>query len=238
MKALLTMLLCWLALPAPGQLNLRNACYVACFLKPMMSGAAYPSGATHYWAMEEGDGLTREDGVGSLDLADGSGAWAQAAGKNNFCAEMTLASGPLETTAFQLGTAWSIVFWFKANTSCDGQTLLRHGAAGVYLLYQSSGAVVFSVDGQVTTLTGDTASSGNWHLVVATLSGTTASISVDGAAFDTGTQVFLNESNTLEILDQVGGVAYAMDEVATFARALTITEVQTIYNGGTGRFGP
>lgn len=206
-------------------------------LKAATAAAGYPSGATHYWAMEQASNTTRTDSVGSLNFNDVEANCPQGTGKNNNC--VTVSASGLECSAFQLGSAFSVVFWFKATVGCDPQDLIwQSNGTGLKVGYSTATEVSATVDGGATYLIGDNASSGAWHLVVVTYSGTTLSLSVDGAAFDTGTQTFANDSSTMLVVDGIGGVSYDMDEVATFTRALTITEVGNIWNGGTGRFGP
>lgn len=224
---------------ASAQLTVRSPAYVACFCKSMAAAAAsYPSGATHYWAMEQANGLTRTDSVGSLNLTDGAAAWERGTGKNNFCAEGG-ASDILESSSFQLGTEFSIVFWFKATVSCVTITLMYHNPAtgDTYLSYNTDSTMSLTVN-DASVVTSTTASSDSWNLVVATFASGTASISINGSAFETASGTHLNDSGALQIGDQFEGNSFSIDEVALFTRALTITEVGNIYNSGTGRFGP
>lgn len=219
----------WLASAAPAGLNLSSTTYTACFLKPMMSAAAYPSGATHYWALAD----NLNDGVGAFTLVDAEASYT--AGKNGQCLVLE-ASESVTTGANTLPvtTAFSIVQWVYLET---GALLdLTIGVAGLSITTGDStftatvGSVADSLDGGAIVYDA-------WHLLIVTYDGSSVEkFSVDGGTFVTGTVTTegVNGAASWSASD----AAVRLDEPATFTRALTQTEVGDIYNGGTGRFGP
>ena len=214
--------------------------------------ASFPSGATHYWNLDEVSG-TRDDAVGSTDL-DEVTAVASGTGKDGNACQFDWngsAFGSLsDGVNISIPSAYSLCAWFKFSAIDANQTFtvlgtslgdafmfgITYEAAGadtVVFDYQEEGALVHSI-------TADT----DWHLICVTATGTTVTIYLDGAsvATDTGATIDFSDWDAFTITSSnsgtMSGTVGLLDEVSFFDRALTPTEVSDMWNGGTGTFGP
>ena len=212
-----------------AQLSIRNPAYVASVLKPAVAaGASFPSGATHYWAFES----NLNDGVGIYILTDVSMDSTYSAGKNGNCVNVSDV-GQISTDAntLDLSAAYSIVFWINhsganASWNCGSASITINDAGSVAAI---AGATADAMSGSI--------SLGAWNLIVMTYDGSSVEkLSVNGADFVTG--VVTVEQSATSANWQSGDATTLFDECAFFDRAITITEVSSIYNSGTGRFGP
>lgn len=234
MTRLLTWLLLSLPLLAHAQNGLRTP-VTLCNLKPMMSAASYPSGATHYWKFEN----NLNDSVGAFTLVEGDGGYDSfVSGKKDLCAEM-VPDGFLGTDANNLPTAsaYSMVMWVFIAT---GSSFDFRAGATLSIVVTTSGGVDIIAQGGVTsdTLTAVGYTADAWNLIVLTFDGSSAlKLSLNGAAFQSGT-VTVEDLEGPGLLRCGPDVACRYDECSFFDRALTITEIGNIWNGGTGRFGP
>jgi hypothetical protein len=215
------------------------------------SGGApsFPSGATHYWQLEEASG-TRDDFIGSTDLAATS-TTGNAAGKNNNAASFTwngINFGNLNgTTDISVPSAYTFSGWFKFSDTGANQILRIEGettgsgiiigikysasADEISFSYQEEGLLTFGI-------TPDT----GWHYIAVTASGTTVIIYLDGSsvATDTGATIdFADWGSTVFTAVNSGamsGTVGLIDEVGFWPEALSPSQISDLYNGGTGLF--
>lgn len=216
-------------LPCLAQLRVHQVGFAPAILKPATAAASFPSGATHYWKFQ--NDLT--DDVGSFDLSDSGAAYV--AGKNGNaleCGDGVSANSdanPMPTTV-----AFSIVVWIYPTA--ESTALVQSGSAGAITI---SGGANWTATAGVTadTLTGSAVTLNEWHLLVLTYDGSSVEkLSVDGGTFVTGTVTVEDVDGPLYFYGNEFPPRY--DECAFFTRALTQQEVNDIWNGGTGRFGP
>lgn len=237
--ALRILILLLLVVPAlAGPPGVQNPAWVSA-RTASADGPSFPSsGLTHYYAMEEADITTREDSVGSLDLADDSDAWSQDAGKHNNCATMDTGEvGPLSSAATTLGTEWTIKGWFRAEvTGMSVVGLMQFaGASAVSIDITDIGQISFFVETDVVVAEGAFTSQA-FNLVVVTLSAGEINASINGGNFTSPIPVtYSNPTGQLTVGDPNNQIISA-DEVGIWNRALTQQEVTDLWAGGNGIF--
>jgi photosystem II stability/assembly factor-like uncharacterized protein len=204
------------------------------------------TGLIGYWNFDEGSGSVAHDTSGSGYNGVVSGAtWTT--GKINSALMFSVNTNSVTTPSIALGNTFSLSAWVNptvlAQTSyvriaetyyATGLYLGTNAAGTAYKFILTNGSgVTGSCSGAVYGCAeGGTISSG-WHLVTATYDGATARLYVDNALV--GSDTFTAPGNTnlpLYIGHSVYGNGYngAIDEVRLYNRALTATEVTTIYN--------
>lgn len=207
---------------------------------------SFPSGATHYWTMNEASGV-RFDSIGTAHLAE-TVATGSAAGINGNAASFTWNTvnyGVLDGNVdieIPSECSFSLFFRFAAVDSNQDYVLVgftTDGAFGV-LIRCSSDDIVFyhGSTALIQSFTPDT----NVHHLCVTAIGTIATIYLDGVA------VAIDPAATNDFSDWTAFTCYAsnsgstsgtvglIDEMAVFPRALTPAEVLTIWNSGAGLF--
>ncbi|MDB5272833.1 MAG: C-terminal target protein [Chitinophagaceae bacterium] len=154
--------------------------------------------------------------------------------------------------------------WFKTTTTNGGKLIgfgnTQTGGSTVFdrhIYMDNSGLVYFGVNplsGRITINSTSSYNDGNWHLATATLSSTTGIVLyIDGTSVASSATPLGGQNNTgyYKIgYDAIGATwpsnptsTYfngALDDVLIYSRALTSTEVKTLYNGpdGPGQNGP
>jgi len=234
-----------------GQLSIRSPFYVAQQLKATASAVSFPSGATHYWAFEEAAGASRSDSVGSVTLSEQAGTVVRTNGINGFGAYFS-DNGRFLTnlTGVSLPRDFTVAAWFRMNVQpgigTDYYQFDSRNEPSGFLLgsvaVDNDNAIILGGEEGVFYNEAGAYSLNTWHLIVGKwITDDSMWVSVDGGAFaegatigwpsDTAGYISVGESSGTS-----GGVT--IDELCIWPRALTITEVGNIWNGGTGTFGP
>ena len=121
-----------------------------------------------------------------------------------------------------------LVGWGPLSSAGDTFFVLWNGPAHTYYFAGNSDDEVFSTS----------INDGLWHMCTVTFDGTTVNKYIDSRFDSDFTPSGLNTTNgKLTVGARSGGtseITAMIDEVAVFNRALTSTEVATLYNGGTG----
>ena len=213
--------------------------------------AGFPSGATHYWTLDEASG-TRNDSVGTTHLSETTAVGA-AAGKDNNGANYTWNTtdfGVLDGTAdIAVPSAYSLCGWFKfsavdANQTLSISAITTPGAITISLVYTADGDLISFAHNEEETLSHSIIPDTSWHFICATATGATAIIYLDGASVESNPAATLDfdDWNSLRISaansSAMSGTVGLVDEIVFFPLALTPQNVTDIWNGGTGLFGP
>lgn len=217
----------------------------------VVAPASFPSGATHYWNMDEASGI-RDDAVGATDL-DEVTAVGSGTGKDSNAAQFdwngTTFGSLSDGVNISIPSAYSLCAWFKFSSVAANQVLTLLGtsvgdgfAFGIsYSAAADSIGFDYQEEGNLAhPITPNT----DWHLVCVTATGTTVTIYLDGSsvATDTGATIDFSDWDTFSISGgnsgAMSGTVGLVDEVSFFDRALNSTEVSDMWNGGTGTFGP
>jgi chitodextrinase len=205
------------------------------------------SGLLGYWDFNEDTGTVVHDSSGNENNGTVFGA-AWAPGKIGSALSFNGTTNYVVTGNIAFANAFSISAWVNAAVTPQtafGRIAETQYNEGLYLGVNASGmSYKFIVNGAVGATgtcgaaygcaEGGTVTSG-WHLVTATYNGTTAILYVDQTQVATETFTApANISLPLYIGRYYGGSGNGwngvLDEVRLFSRALTSTEVSTIYN--------
>lgn len=197
---------------------------------------------THYYKLD-GDS---NDAVGSNHGTDTSITYSSANGRINQGAgnistgRISITNPSVYINSFTLG------MWVKSSSASVG-LLFDNGwwSAGInILLYmQAGGAVGCGVrNGGTYTEPGETTQTindGNWHFVVLTADGSNLKLYLDATERKSGTSNINAQTNTGTFIgnrvdDPSIGFTGAIDEVGIWTRALSSTEITTLYNSGAG----
>ena len=224
-------------------------------LLPTSATPSYPNslitfpGLVGYYRFE--NNLLDSDG-GNHDLSVISGSAAYSAGKVGQClgdatgAALTvgrindLLSGSIKSTTYSMGG------WFKVDVSPRASTLEFRTSGGGFLIRMGVGnngggnAAYFDVVGVAGTPFEQTTTTGVWHLVILVVSGDVGNLYLDSALVKvnidlTGAGNFDPTGNFACVLAAGGLQPTFMDEVFVVNRALSVDNINFIYNGGTGR---
>lgn len=207
-------------------------------------------GGVAYYKLDESSG-NASDEISYKTLTNTSGTYS--AGKVNNGWNGSGSTTYLRNTSFSIGSQanFTVAFWFKTSSSSRGdlmdfnkadrtssiQILANSysagdsaGRVGVNLYY--SGATHWT-DASTTGL-----NNGSWHHLAFTVSGANTTIYIDGASAGTntnGTAMFLDDLAVMG--DPANSANYlngSMDELFVCNRALSSTEISSLYNSGSG----
>jgi PKD repeat protein len=149
-----------------------------------------------------------------------------------------------DEAALDVGDTVTLQAWVKTSTSGTVQYLIDKGWATAYALaIWSDNKILFRGAATALAYSTVTVTDGVWHHVVATKSGATVKIYIDGIdRTGTVTNATLgNTTNTLHLGSTTSPAAYlngSLDEVAIYPTALSATRVQAHYQAATGLAGP
>lgn len=206
---------------------------------------------THYWKLEN-----LNDSIGASTLTNNTSKSFVAALFNNGIdmgstvrntLELSVGSNIIPSSA----SAFSITFWFKANSALSagnvnpGLLICSTGAASGYAVAitpeWNSGTPRIIVTRRTNVDATDTVSFGNdttlWHNLIHTYNGTTSINYLDGVAFSAGVASSSNFSAVGYPFLSIGGsfmsnnATSIIDDVAFFSRQLTAAEASSIYSG-------
>ncbi len=193
-----------------------------------------------WWKLDESSG-NASDSKGSNTLTNTSVTYNT--GKiNNGGVFVAGSSSKLAATGTGLPTSgdFTMACWYKGATPVnDGimgfGSVNANGQMRMILVVGGKayfGGYNYDLDSTFTITTG------NWHHLVFTYSGTTATWYVDGTQRNSATITALNTANTnLRIgcrPDDTSFISAQIDEAGIWSRAITSGEVTTLYNAGAG----
>lgn len=208
-------------------------------------GAVFPPALllalSHYWSFNEGSG-TRVDSIAAANMS-ASAPIGSASGINgnaaSFIGDFAFLSNNLGFTS-----PLSIAFWMRfaalpAGTTDVGGFSDEGGATSPFVELSAAGRIELRNPTDGIVAQSGVLSTGTWHLVVFTISGTAYQLSTDGGAFVPGAAsvvpVMLDILFGLTDLGLNSPVAL-IDAVMLFNRVITATEVASLWNSGTGVF--
>ncbi len=216
----------------------------------------FPTGATHYWALNEASG-SRVDSIAGLDL-DPTGSPAQVSGPLDFAVSINGSLSPrfLKSAAapsLRGAGAWTLNFWTKSIGTLDSYnaiTQLSSGSAAntdfAYYMAQGTGgstALRTSAGVSLTTTNTDLPNGvfdGQWHMVTLIFGNSPNSVDyyADGILAGNGTNA--TGPNAVSQPFNVGDLTITglateqgISDVGFWPRALTNQEITDLYNGGT-----
>jgi chitodextrinase len=202
-------------------------------------------GLIGYWNFDEGSGTVAHDTSGSGYNGTVSGAvWTT--GEINGALSFNGGTAYVVTPNIALGNTFSVSAWVNAAVTKQtgyARILETQYNVGLYLGVSSSGTKYKFI---VNSGAGSTGGCGlaygcaeggtvaiGWHLVTATYDGTTATLYVDGTVMTTDTFTAPSASTLPLYVGRyyAGGYGWSgsVDDVRLYNRALTATEVSTIY---------
>lgn len=213
------------------------------------------SSLVSYWKLGEANSTTATDSKGSnngtytgnaLSLSEqpvgGSGVGGACLGINLATNNTSYVNIP----AFSLASPITIELWFRVNQSFSTQNsylVVKNPALAQWGISYNSG-VISLFGGSGTTITSPANTQlydGTWHYVMATISGTTGTIFLDGDQVATGSVTAIangttNSTNDINIGRSAGGAYFNgyIDEVALYNTALTLSDAQAHYAAGVG----
>lgn len=220
----------------------------------LQDGSAITNDLASYYKLDEASG-NNTDSVGSNTLTNNG---SQTTGKINNGTSFSGSVKNVKTSPSGMpsgDTDRSISGWYNfssiSNTNGTETWLTGFGSQGAtgqefYITLRGTGtATRFQADiyGEAQSGTVDTGlTTGGWHHIalVYTASGTSWAYYLDGSLKDTITKANLNTPATPSELNIGGRMTYGAyftgvaDEVGIWGRALTSTEITTLYNGGSG----
>jgi len=196
-----------------------------------------------YYRFESG-ALTTDSGANGYTLTNINSV-AEVSGKHSGAADLDGSTKYLDMPSAVFATgAQTIAFWFKPdNLGSDAYVLADYDAGsstGLGILINSSEQIGIGVNGGVNTLQSGVLSTSVFSHIAFVINGASSILYVNGVSVATGTLSPTNNTNKLRINGRwvtantgtaVGGT-FEIDDFAVFTRALTATEITTIYNPG------
>ncbi len=196
------------------------------------------------WHFEEASGTRVDEVVGNTYNLTATNTPGNAAGKiNNALALVKASSQYADTGATTLPlttTDWTFFGWLWIDTGGFNQVMWETTGATVAAVNISVGNAVRVNIAGVNVVASSAISTGAWHSVCArfTTSNKFTEISVDGAAFVTGTAAGAPVTGKLWFGQNGSGGSFLdgrIDESGFWTRLLTAAEVAYLVNGGSGR---
>lgn len=231
-------------------MGLQSHVFIAATVQPSAAGASFPSGATHYWTLDEASG-TRDDAVGTVDL-DETTAVASGTGKDSNAAQFDwngTSFGQLDDGVnITVPSEFSLCGWFKFSSVAANQVItvsaMTTGGFSVgFSANCTTDLLLFSLSEEDNLTIGFTPDT-SFHLFCLTATGTTAKIYMDGTevASDAGKTIDFDDWDSFRIVASnsgtTSGTVGLVDEVVFFPLVPTPTDISNMWNAGTGRFGP
>ena len=195
-----------------------------------------------YWKFDEDTGTTANDSSGNSNTGTVSnGSWLP--GKINCCLGFngtsssvadSSAGGLPAANAAQTESFWMYV---SATPSAKATALAVSGSSsGVYIGYNSSTTFgVWTNNGTLLVSTTTLPSTGAWHFITYTLSGSTNTLYIDGTSVNTSTTATNTGAATALTAGMTpGGTNYFngdLDEIRVYNRALSAAEISSLAAG-------
>jgi general secretion pathway protein G len=204
-----------------------------------------------YWKMDETNGLAVYDSVGSANgTVTGTGAVNNQIGKINTSYSFDITkSGYINVPHIDLdGTPFSIAYWQNSTYSTQvgdpGVIASANSTTRNFNIINRVGNHLASFrtwdesSGDNTLLSSTPVEDSSWHHVVCVVTGTQKLIYVDGVLDNqvSWAHYLKPDPNSLRIGNAIFNGIFngSLDEIGIWTRALSPTEVSTLYNSGTG----
>jgi hypothetical protein len=199
-----------------------------------------------YWKLDD----SGDDEISTNDLTLTNGSYVT--GKINNGADFTGASNSYATFTTKLSTVWdsayTITMWVNAATldTTNGNVLLWPGDRNQQHIINNieKKLEITTYDGTAASTVGTTVfSTGTWYFIAfQRISGTEGKVWVNGADDTSTTKAMRNPAGTLtqdfRLASRQDATAAnfdgIIDEVGIWSRALSSTEISTLYNSGNG----
>ena len=222
-----------------------------------IQGLGLASSIASYWKFDENSGTSLTDATGNANTGTFQGTtgsqWVTGLinsglsfdGTDNYISTTTSISNPLNYT---------LAAWFKTSTASgakiigfeNNQTGTGSGQTDRNIYVGTDGKLYYVIynGGNVSINSSGTVTDGNWHLAVATQSGTAMTLYLDGASQGSNTGTPQSYSgywrigsyrNSAYSHGANGYFSGTIDEVGIWNRALSSSEITTLYNSGSGR---
>jgi len=216
--------------------NRRTNAAVSLYTPSAYADQVRTDGATHQWRLDPEVKTSDPDRIGDLPLSLAAGVTPGAKGAVDGDADPAATfAGADDTLARTLtndpvGTGSSIELWFSTKRADNGLVRFRPDGSQVYVrnLRTVNGKVQYTVESadtssKVTLTSPKTYDDGAYHQVVATQSGSTVTLYVDGKAVVSGSGApSLSTTGRWGVGAQLAG---SLDEVAVYPAALSAAQV-------------
>lgn len=211
---------------------------------------ALTDGLQAYWELEEASG-TRADSVGALDLTDNNTV-TSGTGKVGTCALFTCANSErlsvADAAAIDIDDGWSVQYWINIASGQVGGAgdyqyvyAKRVGETGVQDFIQNDAGTWYLYVGTGTTAFGGTKvnvalSVDTWYHVVIYYNGASSKVYINGSSNSVSLNGITTNAATLLVGGSTSTDAWAgsIDEFGIWNRELTQTDVDNLYNSGSG----
>ncbi len=191
------------------------------------------SGLVGYWSFNEGSGLVASDSSGNGNIASvNSATWTD--GKKGRALSFNGSSSYVSSPTISITNNITASAWvYSTNFSQNGFIVGKNNVNEQWELFFEGPLLRWRGGAPTTDTTYCTApANSQWHHVVATQSGTDASLYIDGVLCDTGTVTAIaNGSGTIDIGRFNGGYYFngKIDDVRLYNRVLSATEIANLY---------
>ena len=208
---------------------------------------ALSNGLVGYWKMDESSWGSVIDASGNGNTGSVTGGATPAAGRfgngGNFDGSTQNISIP-DNSTLNPTTAITVSAWYKTTDSAGGIIVKRSSSNGYRLVYAGN-TLYFTVGNGSGIVQPSTAgyNDGTWHFVVGTWSNSdnTARLYIDGILKNSGTLSgpLANTATALLIgdSDDQGKLIGSIDEARIYSRALSASEISTLYAWAPGPIG-
>lgn len=204
------------------------------------------TGLVSYYKLDESSG-NAADSVGSYTLTNNSVTYAAAKINNGAVFNGSSSKFDASSGALPASGDFSISFWYYGNSASGlifgdwigaKRNIFIYATSNSIALYRGGGDATQSASPTTST----TISNNTWTHVVFTQSGTTGTVYINGTSNATSNLTYTggaSTGNTVNFGYYNNGSPSAyinatLDEIGTWNRALTSTEVTSLYNAGTG----
>lgn len=199
--------------------------------------AALTDNIVAYWKFDETSGSSAADATGNGHTGTLTSASFTSSGKINY-GMLTSTNGYSGFTALSdLHAAgdFTVAGWMKAGSTINQFTILLGAASGLGLNFYAGHLRFYDGPGDVVVANYTTTNDSTYHFYVMTRSGNTYTLYVDGSYDNSAsnTDSYTFTPNAVNRAGSNSNVA-SFDEVGVWTRALSSTEVSTLYNSGTG----
>ena len=213
--------------------------------------ALYNSDMFAYYMFDETSGSTVSDSSGNGRNGTANGGYSWVAGKTNNAISLDGSSGYVSLPNGLVSSLndFSIVTWVKLDNNYMWDRIFDFGTGTsnyMFLSPQGGGGVIryaINIGGGEQIIDGTAVlPTGSWQHVAVTLSGTTGTLYVNGAQVGQNTSMTLKPSSLGTTTQTwIGRSQWAdpyfdglIDGFRIYARALSSTDISTLYNGGAG----
>lgn len=198
----------------------------------------------YYWKLDESSG-TRNDSHGSANLTDNNTVTEDINGVINSSARFTSANSEYLNGSVSLNftdtASWSIQFWAKRTGIGDNIFISFNASGSTVLRINDGNGNVIPRDSTNTNFCFSTSNSvpvNTWTHVVLVQDqvANETRIYINGVSDNTGSVVNCGSPDTIYLGHRTTSTYYdgSLDEVGIWSRALTASEVSSLYNSGSG----